>query len=177
MSIAHSRQSEAIWEEVKRMTEFRRADLVRFGCSEQKAGDYIRRWLADHRIRISRMERTTKVYAPVDGTTVAAPNTGSPEGNMWFVMRRLNAFTPLDLAAHANTDDVTVTLQAARDYCRLLMTAGYLRVLERAKPGVREAVYKLINETGPKPPRSSRMRGVLDPNEGRFIPSDPGVRT
>ena len=89
----------------------------------------------------------------------------SPEDNLWLAMRRIRNFSPSELAAHANTPTVEVSVQRAADYCRALLAAGYLRVARRAAPAMkREAMYILARDTGPRPPREKRVRAVYDPN-------------
>jgi hypothetical protein len=88
----------------------------------------------------------------------------SPEQNMWTAMRQLKSFTPRDLAAHAATEEVMVTIEAAQSYCRSLFSAGFLAVARKAVPGKVEAYYRLTRNTGPRPPREKRVRAVIDDN-------------
>lgn len=90
------------------------------------------------------------------------------QGNCWRVMRRLPNFSPTDVAAHANTQACNVSLADAQAYCQLLSRAGYLKVVRKALPGRREAVYRLIRNTGPMPPRERRVRAVFDDNLCEF---------
>ncbi|SUZ34105.1 hypothetical protein ROE7235_03887 [Roseibaca ekhonensis] len=100
-----------------------------------------------------------------DGTAIRRE---SPAGNMWRVARRLTVFTPSDVMSHANTPTCEVTLAAAQEFCQMLNRAGYLKVLQRAAPGRREAAYRLIRDTGPLPPRERRVRAVYDENLDEF---------
>lgn len=89
----------------------------------------------------------------------------TPEKNMWDTMRQLKSFNPTALAAHAET-----TVPVASDYCQTLLAAGYLRVESKAVPDrKREAIYRLINNTGPFPPRERRVRAVVDANTDQVI--------
>lgn len=92
----------------------------------------------------------------------------TPEGNMWTAMRGLTTFEPRDIAIHANTDDINVSDDQARAYCRALLRFGYLKVVRKAIPGRREAIYRLIRNTGPRPPKTKRVTGLLDPNDDMF---------
>lgn len=94
----------------------------------------------------------------------------SPDGNMWTAMRQLQTFTPVDIAVNATTDDVSVSIEDARAFCRFLAKGDepYLRVKQTAIPGKREAAYQLIRNTGPKPPRECRIRATFDVNLGAF---------
>lgn len=98
---------------------------------------------------------------------------GRPKGrnaglqNMWNTMRRLDSFTPKDIEIYSNTPDVEVSLIAAENYCRILLKAGYLRVVEKAKPPRKMARYSLIDDTGPTAPAVRREPQIYDPNENR----------
>ena len=94
----------------------------------------------------------------------------SPEQNMWTAMRMLDVFMPQDIAINASTETQEVTLEQARAFCRLLVRGDkpYLRVRQTAIPGKRDAAYKLIRNTGPKPPQERRIRATYDANLGEF---------
>lgn len=106
--------------------------------------------------------------------TARAARRPTPEGNMWRAARGLKSFTPVDLAAHAATPECPVTRDAAQAYCHVLVRAGYVKAMRKAVPGKREAVYRLIRDTGPVPPRERRVRAVWDANLGQFthVPGD-----
>lgn len=93
-----------------------------------------------------------------------AVKTRSPEQNMWTAMRQLKSFSPRELAAHATTEATDVPLETAQEYCRALLGAGYLTVARKAIPGTRLAIYRLVRNTGPRPPRAKRVRAVIDDN-------------
>lgn len=97
------------------------------------------------------------------------PAAGTVTGNLWRTMRFLGAFSPTDLRVHAHTDDVRVGRDEATAYCQMLHRAGYLRVVQKAIPGRREAVYRLVRNTGPKAPELRRIRAVVDPNLGEIV--------
>lgn len=86
---------------------------------------------------------------------------------MWNSMRGLVEFSPRDISAHSTTPDVRVTEWTAKSYCSMLLRAGYLRVLKKAEPAAgRQAIYRLIRNSGPKPPQIQRIKQVFDPNTG-----------
>jgi hypothetical protein len=94
----------------------------------------------------------------------------TPEKNMWDAMRQMKSFTPTILASHSTTPDVFVTTQYAAEYCQMLLAAGYLKVVSKAVPDrKREAIYRLVNNTGPFPPRERRVRAVVDANTDQVI--------
>lgn len=125
-------------------------------------------WVAVGRAEVARDARggLRKLFRLIgEGEGAVRPAGRSPEDNLWTAMRGLRSFAPTDLAAHATTEAVTVTVDHARAYCRFLLAAGYLRVMRKAEPSRRrEAIYRLVRNTGPKAPRERRVRAVLDPN-------------
>ncbi|UOA25930.1 hypothetical protein [Pseudosulfitobacter sp. DSM 107133] len=90
--------------------------------------------------------------------------------NMWRTMRMLGQFSPRDLAAHATTDIVNVSDTTAKSYCSLLLQAGFLKVVSKAQPPKKQAVYRLIRNTGPNPPMIQRTKQVFDPNTQKAYP-------
>ncbi|MDP2064178.1 MAG: hypothetical protein Q8Q63_03405 [Phaeovulum sp.] len=43
-------------------------------------------------------------------------------------------------------------------------------------PGRREAIYRLIRNTGPRPPRERRVRAVWDDNLGELVLLNGGLQ-
>jgi len=107
--------------------------------------------------------RRRHVWRVVGGRRMPAL-THNPTENMWRTMRHLSDFTAADIQMHACTPDVPVTGDDAHAYCRMLMRAGYLRVLRPAQPGRAPALYALARNTGPRAPVERRVRAVWDPN-------------
>lgn len=90
---------------------------------------------------------------------------GAGVENLWRSMRGLAEFSPRDLAAHSTTTDVEVTEWTAKSYCQMLLKTGFLRVVQKAEPSKgRQAVYRLIRNSGPLPPQIQRVKHVFDPN-------------
>jgi len=169
---------ERMWEQVRDLDEFDFRDVARRGCSEYTAIRYIRFWRKDGRICVSRIgENNKKLWRPshkLAATPEPVSGEATPTGNMWRVMRHLRQFCPTDVAAHANAGGVQVSVEKARAYCRQLFGSGHLKVRQTAVPGQREAIYQLIGDSGPRPPRPVRLNGILDPNTGAFAPSKGG---
>ena len=92
-------------------------------------------------------------------------------GNLWNAMRMSGEFSPRDLMATAATENTPVSYDDAAAYCRLLCRGEepYLRVIQKAVPGRKDATYRLVRKTGPLPPRERRIRGIYDPNIKVFI--------
>jgi hypothetical protein len=86
------------------------------------------------------------------------------EDQLWRGMRMMREFSPIDLAACCDR----VSEDDARGYCLTLLEAGYLRISRKEEPGLRSGYYRLIRDTGPKPPRECLVRTVYDENIGEF---------
>lgn len=165
---------EQAWEFIQDQTEFRNEDIVTaVGVALSTAQKWVYQWERKNLIRIVRSERKKRFYRVTGKQTEVPPSyradmsavsRQTAHGNMWRSMRMMRQFSPTDLAIHSTTDEVDVPEQAAKEYCRMLCRAKYLRVIEKALPGRREPRYRLINNTGPKPPREKRVRAVFDEN-------------
>ena len=114
-------------------------------------------------------------YELVRDVGVEAPrfgDTGRGRDQMWRTMKVMQEFTCRDLAIHATTEEVKVTLESARLYVHYLLKAQYLAVVSRGRGG-RAAVYRLVRNTGGKAPAIERdggnSRRVFDPNVGRVV--------
>lgn len=87
--------------------------------------------------------------------------------SMWRTMRMIGKFSCNDLVVTASPE-TPIKLQDAKDYCKRLHKAGYLRCIELAKRG-KTAVYILIKNTGPKPPMVQRTKTIFDPNLNKVV--------
>lgn len=96
-----------------------------------------------------------------DGTKVTQ---GEITGQLWRAMYMLKDFSFRDLMQNAS---IEISEATAKDYCKRLLAAGYLKVLRKADPHTaRVAQYRLIRHSGPKAPQVQRVRRVFDPNTG-----------
>jgi hypothetical protein len=105
---------------------------------------------------------------PVSDEKGRVLSSATPTESMWFVIRKAGVFSFRDVAMQANTEATPVTEDQARDFCRMLVGAGYLRIERKADNKGRLALYRLIHNTGPIPPREKRIRAVWDENKGEF---------
>jgi predicted transcriptional regulator len=97
-----------------------------------------------------------------DGTPVTQ---GVGVANMWRSMRILKVFSVPEIAQTSSTPGVVVTDATAQSYIGMLFATGYLRVVEKANIGLgRKATYRLVRNSGPKPPMIQRVKQVYDPN-------------
>lgn len=94
-----------------------------------------------------------------DGSKVTQ---GAVYEQLWRGMYMLQSFTFLDLIQHAS---IEIAESTARDYCKRLLAAGYLRVERKADPHrALIAKYRLIRNRGPQAPQIQRVPQVYDPN-------------
>ncbi|WP_425099167.1 hypothetical protein [Tropicibacter sp. S64] len=168
-----SAMEKAAWDKVSGLAEFHWSDLAAKGVAASTAETFIRRWHDAGLVREVRKEGHRKLYTNAQSAIPVTPQRragATAEGNMWRSMRKLPNFTPIDLVAHSNAGGVEVSMEKARRYCRDLLQAGYLRVIETAIPRQREARYRLIRDTGPVAPKRTKLTGIDDPNTGEFQP-------
>lgn len=112
-----------------------------------------------------KLEKDSGHHAPrvrADGTAVTQ---GDILEQLWRGMNILKDFNFRDLVATAS---ISISEATARDYCKRLLAAGYLRVLRKANPALEQvATYRLIRRSGPLPPKIQRVQQVYDPNTGK----------
>lgn len=160
------------WARAQELGEFRSTDLMlAAGVGPSVAHRHISIWEGKGLIEVVRKEPSGRVFRVI--ANEPAPSTGpkiveTAFGNMWRSMRMMREFSPIDLAAHSTTDTVKVSEDEALDYCAALTRAGYLRMTKRHDDPTL-ARYRLLRNTGPKPPRERRVRGIEDENTGTFI--------
>lgn len=129
-----------------------------------------------HLVKAGRAEVARPRKGPICGLwrpanrppVVAARKTSRASEQMWAAMRAMPKFTPTALANHATVGEVEVTVDAARKYCRALMQAGYLRVLQKADRQ-HEAVFRLSKRSGLKAPNLRRVLAVVDDNTNETV--------
>jgi hypothetical protein len=160
--------AQAAWAAASRMDRFGYGELQQ-ACkiSYDAAVRCIRGWQRQGLIAPAGLGKSRrKLWAVRPGATLPPPpeNRQTPAWNMWKAMRGLRAFAPIDIAAHACTARVAVTEADAERYCRQLARAGYLRAVRQDG----RAAYRLIRDTGPRPPRPCRVAAVWDPNSGDY---------
>ena len=87
-------------------------------------------------------------------------------GRMWQSMRILPTFSIPDLVATA-----IVTESLARQFCRHLLRAGYLRCLVPVPRAGQPRVFRLARNTGPHAPQlRNGGHTIWDPNLRRIVP-------
>lgn len=107
-----------------------------------------------------------------DGTPVTM---GLAQEQMWRTLRMHKGDTNArELAAHASTPEIPVKEVAAADYLGHLHRANYLQCTQEAKRTLRnggriQARYRLISNTGPRPPMVCRTDAIYDPNLGETV--------
>lgn len=170
---------DAIWVEIRKQRTFTYRSLREatdiphktiqdYLTGLEAAGIVARRGTTDAGAVSFELAKDKGVHAPrvrKDGSDV---EQGRATESMWSAMRMMKQFTPRDLAVHASTDVIPVSEVHAKDYCRHLAQAKYLRVIKPSKPGT-QAVYQFVRFTGPKAPMIQRVKQVFDPNTGKVV--------
>jgi hypothetical protein len=168
VSEASKEKAAAAWVVAQRLQQFGYKEIgSEMTISIAHATHIVRGWEAEGKIRLID-ETSRKIYELVPAHEIRIlPVPGDGFEQMWTAMRKLARFSPTDLSAHCATP---VTVKEAASYCRLLMDAGYLRVISKAVPNRKEAIYRLFTQTGVKAPRERRIRCIVDPNTGVIKP-------
>jgi hypothetical protein len=166
--------AEAAWALALRLPQFGYGEIAaEMKISIEQATRIVRDWDGKSALELlqsgSGLRKLWKVRPGCD-RAAPAPRGRSAEENLWTAMRGLRSFTPTDLAAHASTDQVSVAVADAQAYCRVLLAGGYLRVERKASPARhQEAIYRLIRNSGPRPPRATRVSAVVDDNTNSVV--------
>ncbi len=144
-------------------------------------GEYLKGLLAAGFIELTSEPVRAKLnqYRLIRDNGIEAPRVrrdGSPvtqglaQEQMWRALRNLKCDTNArELAALASTTTVPVDVRAAESYLENLYRASYLNRTIRGqglgKPGASiPSRYRLVSNTGPKPPMVQRTDAIFDPN-------------
>ena len=163
-------RDDAAWAVAMRRQQFGYAEISAEGGSAMAlATRIVKGWVAEGRARAitEKIGSSRILFEVIPEEELRLPLVGDATQQMWTSMRKLRSFTPPDLSS---TCSIPVQVIEARSYCQVLLQAGYLRVQVKARPGNRDATYRLVNATGVKAPRLKRLRCLIDENEGRIIP-------
>ncbi|WP_039017321.1 hypothetical protein [Halocynthiibacter namhaensis] len=176
---------DGVWLVIRRLKQFTVTNITdETGINRKTVTDYVKRLEAGKYLAKQDDFEVTKRFTLIRDGGVHAPRLkldgkpvvqGTGNLNMWRTIRMVNQFNPRDLALQSSTDEVGVTEATARTYCTMLLKAGYLRVLQKAVPNKRQAIYKLIRNTGPLPPQIQRVKQVYDPNIKEVVYYPPVV--
>ena len=148
--------------ELSAVRDYRRC-LIAAGILEQVTQPEHRYVEATYRLAVDEGVEAPRLRK--DGSRVTQ---GLAQEQMWRTLRTIKGDTNArELAAHASTSQIAVAESAAKDYIKNLLIAGYLVVTDGAK-GVgrrnRLARYRLIKNTGPRPPMVQKTDAIYDPN-------------
>lgn len=163
--------NDAVWTRACTLETFTCFQLMAdTGACEDRVRQLLKGWKSTGKIEDGgRGLGRRKIYRTIKVRKRLSLSSATPHGNMWRTMRHSKVFTIMDVQMCANTNEVPVDEDAARKYCHLLVVGDYLRVQQKAVPGRRPAIYQLVKDTGPKPPRPKRISGIWDENNGKFI--------
>jgi hypothetical protein len=167
--------AEAAWALALRLPSFGYAEIAAgMKISIDQATRIVQGWAALDALVVLQvgtgLRRLWQVRPGCERPVAPAPRGRSAEENLWTAMRGLRSFTPTDLAVHSCNDLVSVAPADAQAYCRVLLAGGYLRVERKASPARKqEAIYRLIRNSGPRPPRAVRVSAVVDDNTNSVV--------
>lgn len=89
----------------------------------------------------------------------------------WKLMRLMGNYTLGEIATLIEAD-----VENIRHYHQCLVHAGYVRQVgtkrQEGRPGF-DKVFRLVKNTGPKPPVQKDLRFIFDPNNGEYWAEDP----
>lgn len=162
---------QAAWTVALRLREFGYAGIAANAAIPlDRATDLVRRWCAQGKVEALGKQggNALRFRVVAEGVPALQPpqQPRTAEEAMWFTIRAVRSeFTPVDVRALSSTDAMPVSDEVATGFCQMLVRAGYLRVVRKAAPDKkRSAVYRLIKNTGPRPPRQRRLSVVWDDN-------------
>ena len=143
--------------------------IAELSVSARVARAIVLGWVASGRV-VARPagKRKRKMFALPNDLREPKDRAAIIAQQLWTAMRGLKTFGPVDLASHCRTD-LQVELAEASAYAQSLLRGGYLQVVQTASPGKRAAVYRLVRNTGPRPPRERRVQAIWDPNEAIYV--------
>lgn len=115
--------------------------------------------------------------APIERRDDFTGARGLTQQQVWTAMRTLAAFSLVELAASASTEEHPVKLRTAENYVRRLVAAGVVEVVKPHRkgapgaPGAVAGVYRLrpAANSGPLSPKVFNASIVFDPNKNRVL--------
>ena len=171
---ARRREDADAWERMRDLPEFGTAELRQAtGMTQRRAAEILRSWEARQLVHERGVRKGGgRVYAPgvrpageaEARAAIAGEGRADPRRNMWRAMQLLGTFSPRELAAVSDMPEAPVSEASAQGYCQALLRGEYLRVIQKARPGHRPAIYLLARRTGPVPPVERRVAALWDPN-------------
>lgn len=157
-----------VWMTARKLHSFTIPELcLATGVAEATVRHMVTRW-AERKYLTGDSKTRDQRFVVKDKTPQAF---GPRDKRIWQTMRSMGVFTARDVAVWSSVDGDEVSHEAAHRYIQHLLGAGYLRVRETARPGVRPARFQLIINSGPKPPVLKRIQAIYDPNTGEIIPN------
>jgi hypothetical protein len=87
---------------------------------------------------------------------------GSNRAKIWKAIRALGKFDATEITVISGADHSNV-----KRYLRILLAAGYLRIISQGRKNG-NYTYRLIKDTGIKPPVQKEIRLLYDPNTNEY---------
>lgn len=162
-----------MWNYMLRHPKFRYQDVVSAAEVSRNAVDNfaakLRRLQLIKRVAREGKEQFFTVMDHEAADAFASKQRGRKEGVMWTAMRSLKTFTAPEILLAIGDARDDINEKAVCAYCALLLKADYLAVIQKARPGIQPARYRLINDSGPMPPYQRTLQVVVDGNEDRAV--------
>lgn len=171
-SVDAQAKADAAWLVAVRLQQFTYTAIsYEVSTSVPHATHIVRGWEAGglvRRIATPKHGKASKItFEVVPDGEITSPVIGDAYEQMWTMMRKTGGFSPVDLVSVCTA---AISVEDAASYCRFLLSAGYLKVVQKALPPNKPAIYRLINKTGIYAPRLRRLACVVDANLGTAIP-------
>jgi len=123
------------------------------------------------KVRLYTLVRDAGIEAPRLRKNGKPVTQGLAQEQMWRTLRMHKGdINYIELAAYASTPEIPVQAEAAKCYLYNLNQAGYLDCVKTGgawRKGLSR--YRLIKNTGPRPPMVCRADAVYDPNLGKTV--------
>ena len=99
------------------------------------------------------------------------PRKGTNRERCWKLMRLMGSYTLTEIATLAEAPYENIS-----HYHQCLVAAGYARQIgtkrQEGRPGT-DKLFRLVKNTGPKPPVQKDLRFIFDQNTGEYWCEDP----
>lgn len=120
-------------------------------------------------------EKFYTVHDPKLGRNTSKDLRSTLEGAIWTAIRIKKRFRASDIFFALRPTRPEIKQAEINKYCRVLQEAGYLRSPKPVKQLRSETPLILVNNSGPLPPKSSRVTVTIDPNLGKIVRAPEGI--
>lgn len=162
-----------MWSYLKEHDQVTHADLKSAtGVSDYRRTNYVSKLRRLGILRDCGRRGSVVVFTTMDqdaANEFAAAKRNTPEGAMWTAMRVMRTFTPDEILLTLQGSTHDLPLKTIKSYCGDLLRADVLVVVQKARPNIRPARYRLASDTGPMPIVVRNLKVIVDTNDDRAI--------